>query len=147
MDLIYEFVLSGDGSSRPHVTLTVENIKSNTLELVYNWPVIDGLGNLYPDLLNFIEDVSVTSADGRALNHTWSTRTVDSTDWYWGFVHPIYYKAVSVETLGYDEIIFEYDISSNAEILSAMGVTEASWLSDIRAKDFWHGYLENILLM
>lgn len=146
MDLRYEFALSDDGGSRPHVTVSIQDIKLHTLEMVFNWPVVDGLGNLYPHLLNFVENVSVKNVYGDSLPITWSERILDDTNWYWGFVHPIYYKAVSVETLGYDEIILEYDISSNSEILSAVGVTEASWLSDIRAKDFWHGYLENILL-
>jgi len=146
MDLSYEFRLSGDGTSRPHVTLTVQNVNSATLEMVFNWPVIDGLGNLYPDLINFIEDVSVTDADGRALSISWSDRTVDDTNWYWGFVHPIYYKCGSIETLGNNNITIQYDVSSNAEILSAMGATDEGFIDDTRSKDFWHGFLENILL-
>jgi len=146
MDLSYEFRLSGDGTSRPHVTLTVQNVNSATLEMVFNWPVIDGLGNLYPNLINFIENVSVTDADGMALPISWSDRTVDSTNWYWGFVHPIYYKCGSVETLGNNNITIQYDVSSNAEILSAMGATDEAFLDDTRPKDFWHGFLENILL-
>ena len=146
MDLVYEFRLSGDGNSRPHVTLTVQNVNSATLEMVFNWPVVDGLGNLYPNLINFIENVSVTDADGMALPISWSDRTVDSTNWYWGFVHPIYYKCGSVETLGNNNIIIQYDVSSNAEILSAMGATDEAFLDDTRPKDFWHGFLENILL-
>jgi len=146
MDLSYEFRLSGDGTSRPHVTITVQNVNSATLDMVFNWPVVDGLGNLYPNLINFIENVSVADADGMALPTSWSDRTVDSTNWYWGFVHPIYYKCASIETLGNNNIIIQYDVSSNAEILSAMGATNEAFLDDTRPKDFWHGFLENILL-
>jgi len=146
MDLSYEFRLSGDGSSRPHVTVTVQNVNLETLEVVFNWPVVNGLGNLYPDLINFIENVSVTDTDGRALSIHWSDKTVDDTNWYWGFVHPIYYKCGSVKTLGKNNITIQYDVSSNAEILSAMGATDEAFLANTRPKDFWHGFLENILL-
>ncbi|MBC8427113.1 MAG: hypothetical protein H8E00_00495 [Deltaproteobacteria bacterium] len=146
MDLSYELRLSGDGTSRPHVILTVQNVSSATLDMVFNWPVLDGLGNLYPNFLNFIEDVSVTDADGRVLSIRWSDRTVVDTNWYWGFVHPIYYKCGSVETLGSNNITIQYDVSSNAEILSAMGATDEAFLDNTRPKDFWHGFLENILL-
>lgn len=146
MDLSYEFTLSGDGTSRPQVTITAQNVSSETLEMVFNWPVVDGLGNLYPNLINFIENVSVTDADGMALPISWSDRMVDGTNWYWGFVHPIYYKCGSVETLGNNNITIQYDVSSNAEILSAMGATDEAFLDNTRPKDFWHGFLENILL-
>ena len=146
MDLSYEFRLSGDGTSRPHVTITAQNVNSATLDMVFNWPVLDGLGNLYPDFLNFIEDVSVTDAGGRALSIRWSDRTVDDTNWYWGFVHPIYYKCGSIETLGNNNITIQYDVSSNVEILSAMGANDNVFVDNTGPNDFWHGFLENILL-
>lgn len=145
IDLSYEFTLSADGTSRPHVTVKAQNVNSGTVEMVLNWPVVDGRGNLYPNLINFIENVSITDGSGNTLPTSWSTK-IDHSDWYWALVHPIYYKSLSIETSNNRQFTIEYDVSSNAEILSAMGATDEAFLDNTRPRDFWHGFLENILL-
>jgi hypothetical protein len=71
---------------------------------------------------------------------------LNDKNWYWGFVHPIYYKVISVKTLRSKDITIEYDVPSNSEILSALGASDQDFMGAAKPKDFWFGFLDNILL-
>lgn len=142
-DLDYQFVMQGDGSGRPHITLQISNIGSDTLNLVVNSPLVDDYGNYYPDLINMIQNVSVKDKDGSTLDYSFSQETITSSNWFWFL--PIYHDVYTINTYGNDKITVEYDVASNIEIYTGLGAREDAFWGTAGIIDFWSGYLEFIL--
>jgi len=77
LDLNYDFVLQGDGGSKPHIILEISNNNSDTLNLVISKPFIDSSGNLNPNLVTMIHNISAIDSDGNLLQ-TESSQNADS---------------------------------------------------------------------
>ena len=144
IDLDYQLTLQGDGSGRPHITLQVSNLNSESLKLVVNTPLVDDYGNYYPDLIIMIHNLSVKDAKGNTLAFSFSQKTITSPDWYWNIL-PIYHDVYSINIGQNRQITVEYDVASNTEIFTGLGATDNAFNGQQRMTDFWHGYLEFIL--
>ena len=143
-ELDYQFVIQGDGSGRPHISIEISNLESDTLKLVVNTPLVDDWGNLYPDLITMIHNFSVKGENGEPLTFSFSQETITSPDWYW-YILPIYHDVYTI-SIGQNACInVEYDVASNTEIYTGLGATDAAFFGSESMADFWNGYLEFIL--
>jgi len=142
MDFDYQLNVNGDGSTRAAITVNVSNVNKGKLYLVYNATLIDDIANHYGEMIPFVNDLSIRSEDGTELSFTESEYTVNQ--WHWP-LHPIYFKRVLVDVPSDCNLVLQYHIGSNVEICNAIGLEKFFWNS-VTASDFWHGYLENILL-
>lgn len=143
LDLEYQLTLQGDGSGRPHITLQISNLNSESLKLVVNTPLVDDFGNYYPDLITMVHNLSVKDAKGNDLEFVFSQKTITSQDWYWN-IFPIYYDVYSINIGQNHQITVEYAVASNTEIFTGLGATDNAFIGQ-GMSDFWHGYLGFIL--
>ena len=142
LDLDYQLTLQGDGSGRPHITLQVNNLSSESLKLAVNTPLVDDSGNY---LITMIHNFSVKGENGDTLGYSFTQETIINPVWYW-FNLPIYYDVYTINTDRNRQITVEYDAASNTEIYRGLGATndDVFWGKELMV-DFWHGYLELIL--